>query len=96
MLCLPPYCSHCFQPPHVGFMKPITMYYSQEVQNWLRNQSGRVVTEYQIAGLFGAAYLRAASLQIAVKAFVTTGISPYNRYVFSLNDFAPSFMTNWP
>ena len=33
VLCLPPHCSHRLQPLDVAFMKPLMIYYAQEVQN---------------------------------------------------------------
>ena len=93
LLCLPPHCSHRMQPLDVCFMKPVMTFYSQEVQNWLRNDPGRVVTMFQIGELFGAAYLRAATLQTAVSAFQKTGIYPVNRNVFNDADFVPSLTT---
>ena len=93
LLCLPLHCSHRMQPLDVGFMKPVMTFYAQEVQNWLRCHPGRVVTTYQVGELFGAAYLRAATLHTAVKAFEKTGIYPINRNVFGDDDFAPSLTT---
>lgn len=74
MLCLPPHCTHRLQPLDVGFMGPLSTFYSQEVQLWLRNHPGRVVTQFQMASLFGTAYNRAATMQNAVSAFTKTGI----------------------
>jgi hypothetical protein len=96
LLCLPPHCSHRLQPLDVGFMKPLMTYYSQEAQTWLRNHPGRIITMYQVGEIFGAAYLRAATVKTAVKAFETTGISPCNRHIFDDSDFAPSSTTERP
>jgi hypothetical protein len=96
LLCLPPHCSHRLQPLDVGFMKPLMTYYAQNVHMWLRNHLGRVVIMFQIGELFGGAYLRAASVQTAVKAFSTTGISPCNRHVFTDDDYAPESTTDRP
>ncbi|CAG4981196.1 unnamed protein product [Parnassius apollo] len=32
MLCLPPHCAHRLQPLDVGFMGPLSTFYSQEIQ----------------------------------------------------------------
>lgn len=50
-------------------MAPFKNYYSHEIETWLRSHPSRVVTAYQISELVGKAYLRAASAEIAVKAF---------------------------
>ena len=32
LLCLPPHCSHKMQPLDVSFMKPLSIYYNQELE----------------------------------------------------------------
>lgn len=76
MLCLPPHCSHRMQPLDVSFMKPLSTYYDQELEKWLRNNPGRVVTTFQVAEFFGNAYMRAATTQVAASGFRKTGIYP--------------------
>jgi hypothetical protein len=49
MPCLPPHCTHRLQPLDVRFMGPLSTFYSQQVQLWLRNHPGRVVTQFQMA-----------------------------------------------
>ncbi|KAB0800264.1 hypothetical protein PPYR_06004, partial [Photinus pyralis] len=44
ILCLPPHCSHRMQPLDVAFMGPLSTFYNQEVEIFLRNNPGRVVT----------------------------------------------------
>jgi len=48
------------------------------------------------AGIFGAAYIRCATMEKAVNGFRTTGISPFNPDVYSDDDFAPSLATEQP
>ncbi|XP_041349129.1 jerky protein homolog-like [Gigantopelta aegis] len=55
IVCLPPHCSHRLQPLDVSFMKPLSTFYTQEVEKWLRHNPGKVVTIYQVAELFGQA-----------------------------------------
>lgn len=76
ILCLPPHCSHRMQPLDVAFMAPLSTYYSQEVEIFLRNNPGRVVTIYQISKLFGKAHLRAATPTNAINGFEKTGLFP--------------------
>ena len=56
------------------FCAYLRTYYTQSAENWLRNHPGRVVTTFQTAGLFGSAYLRAATMLTAVNGFRKTGI----------------------
>ena len=93
ILCLPPHCTHRLQPLDVGLMKPLMTYYTQEVEKWLRKYPGRVVSLYQVAELFGAAYMRAATMLTAVNAFQKTGLYPVNRHIFNDADFCPSSTT---
>ena len=96
ILCLPPHCSHRLQPLDVSFMKPLSTFYTQEVEKWLRHNPGKVVTIYQVAELFGQAYIRAATSLTAVNGFRKTGIFPVNRDVFQDHDFAPAETTDVP
>jgi hypothetical protein len=96
LLCLPPHCSYRLQPLDVGFMKPVMTFYTQEVEKWLRNHPGRVVTMFQVGELFGNAFMRAATVQTAVNAFKKTGIFPVDRHVFGDSDYAPSMTTDRP
>lgn len=96
MLCLPPHCSHRMQPLDVNFMKPISTYYDQELEKWLRNNQGRVVTTFQVAELFGHAYMKAATAQIAASGFHKTGIHPTKRDIFLPHEFEAAEATDRP
>jgi hypothetical protein len=84
LLCFPPHCTHWIQPLDVGFMKPLSIYYSNEVKKWLRSHPARVVTQFQTAALFGQAFINAATMSTAINAFRATGIWPADA------DFAPA------
>ena len=94
ILCLPPHTTHRLQPLDVTYMLPLSTYYSQEVAVYLRKNPGRVVTIYQIAELFGKAYLKASTPLNAVNGWSQAGLHPINRFIFSDNDFAPSLPTD--
>ena len=94
LLCLPPHCSHKMQPLDVSFMKPLSIYYDQELEKWLRNHPGRVVTTFQVPELFGIAYTKVATAQTAINGFKKTGLFPTNRDIFEPHDFAPCQPTN--
>ena len=96
ILCPPPYCTHSLQPLGVTMMRPISLYYNDAIRIWLRNYPNRVVTIYQIAGLFDTAYSKAATARTAVNGFATTGIVPYNRGVFGEADFVGTEPTDLP
>ena len=93
ILSLPPHCTHRLQPLDVAFMKPLSTYYTQEVECWMKRHPGRCVTVFQLANLFGVAYLKSATAQTAANGFRKTGIYPVNRNVFEDFEFAPSSVT---
>ena len=93
IICLPPHCTHRLQPLDVVVMKPFSSFYDQELVKWLRNHPGRVVTTFQVAELFGKAYIRASRAEYAINGFKKTGIFPCNRRVFIEADFAAAEVT---
>ena len=96
IVCLSPHCTHRLQPLDVTFTKPLMTYYTQEVVKWLRNHPGQVVTTFQIAGLFSAAYLRASTHVTAINGFRKTGLWPLDRDVLQDCDFAAPEPTDIP
>ena len=78
------------QPVDVSFMKPLSTYYDQELEKWLRNNPGRIVTTFQITELFGYAYVKAATSQTAANGFRKTGIFVRTEYIYIFlpNEFA--------
>ena len=96
ILCLPPHCTHRLQPLDVSVMGPLSSYYGDEAKKWLRNHPSKVISTYNIAYIFGAACLRAATPQNAIKGFEKCGIYPLDRDVFQENDFLPAEPTDLP
>lgn len=78
ILCLPPHCTHRFQPLDVTFMPPLSTYYEHEMRQWLIEYPGKPVTICQIATLFGRAFGRAAVIKTAVNTFKQTGTIPFD------------------
>ena len=94
LLCTPPHCTHKLQHLDVAFMRPLSTYYSAEVKKLLREHPGRIVTPYQVAKLFGAAYLQAGTMITAINGFRKCGIWPVDRNVFTEADFIAAETTN--
>lgn len=83
IVCLPPHLSHRMQPLDRTFMKTFKTYYAQEIENWLAAHPFRPVTVEQIGELVGNAYIRTATMNVAVKGFQCTGILPFNDNMFT-------------
>ena len=83
LVCLPPHSSNHMQPLDKTFMKVFKTYFAQEIENWLAMHPFRAVTVYQVAELVGKAYVRSATMEVAMKGFKATGILPYNPNIFT-------------
>jgi hypothetical protein len=87
IICLPPHNSHKMQPLDKVFMGPLKTFCRQESEKWLRSHPGRVVAVYQIGELFGNAYKRAATGEIAVNSFRAIDLFPCDKNIFRPYDF---------
>jgi len=96
MLSLPSHTTHRMQPLDVAFFRPLSTYYAQEADMWMRKNPGRPLSHFQVCQLFGKAYARAASMETAINGFCRAGIWPVDRSVFQDSDFAPSDVTFVP
>ncbi|KAK9754303.1 DDE superfamily endonuclease [Popillia japonica] len=87
---IPPHTSHKTQPLDKTFMGPLKTYYSEFVRQFLRHNT-RPVGPYDIAELFGKAYLQSGLIAATGIFFVkVTGIYPCDRTVFKDVDVLPS------
>lgn len=82
------------QPLDVSFVKPFSTYYDQAATGWLHSNPGKVVTMYQIAEIFGKAFLQVATMQTAINGFRKCGIWPYNSLPFNNSDFIAAETTD--
>lgn len=94
IICFPPHTTHKLQPADVGFMRPLSIFYDQALTAWLRSNPGKVVTQFQVAELFGQAFIRAATMPTAMNAFKACGISPFNAQIFTDADFVAAEATD--
>jgi hypothetical protein len=79
---LPPHSTHKMQPLDVGFLKPLKTYYAQEIETWLGNNPGSIVTPFSVCKLFGSAYKRASTMETSVNSFTKTALFPCNKHIF--------------
>jgi hypothetical protein len=66
LLSLPARTAHRLQPLDVGFLKPLSGYFNQACEKWMRQHPMRKITQFQISELLGKSYGPAASVAIAV------------------------------
>ncbi|CAI6371189.1 unnamed protein product [Macrosiphum euphorbiae] len=94
LLCLPPHCTHRLQPLDVGIFGPLDVYFNQEIEIWLKANTGRTVGLYQISNIFGRAYVKTVTMKNILSSFQACGLNPYNPDIFPDHLFAPSLITN--
>ena len=94
MISLPPHTTHKLQPLDRAFFGPLKCYFNQACDQWMVNHPGHRITDYEMAGLFGQAYVKAASMEKGVNSFKGCGIYPFNPDVFDESEFAPALMTD--
>ncbi|XP_047033976.1 uncharacterized protein LOC124640306 [Helicoverpa zea] len=93
---LPPHTTHRLQPLDTCVYGPFKNYFEQAISLFQRTHVGRIISQYDVAKLFGEAYIKAASAHNAIKGFASTGIWPTNRHIFDDSDYMASSMTDRP
>ncbi|EZA56054.1 hypothetical protein X777_03879 [Ooceraea biroi] len=63
---------------------------------WMRNNPGKTMTIHHIPGIVREAFPLAVTDANAIAGFKCTGISPFNRNIFTPVDFAPAAVTDRP
>ncbi|KAJ4425644.1 hypothetical protein ANN_27840 [Periplaneta americana] len=71
---IPPHTSHKTQPLDKSFMGTLKTYYSEYIRQWLHHQN-RPLGPYDVAEIFGKAYLQCQTAFIASKRFLEIAIS---------------------
>lgn len=83
---LPAHTTHKLQPLDKTFMGPLKTHYSAFIRQSMLHGEKRL-GPYDIAELFGKAYLECMKGTIAINGFRVTGIYPCNRHIFPDSDY---------
>ncbi|KAJ8961308.1 hypothetical protein NQ314_005957 [Rhamnusium bicolor] len=73
--------------------EPLKAYYESVADSWTTSNPGQVLSIYHVAGLFGTAFTKTATVDIANEGFRATGIYPLNKNIFTDVDFLPAEVT---
>ena len=76
--------SHRLQPLDVSFSKPLKINYAENVRLWLMQIPDK---PSRVAGIFSKAYLSNCRMELTVSGFAATGVFPFNRNIFTPEDF---------
>ncbi|XP_018402795.1 PREDICTED: uncharacterized protein LOC108779763, partial [Cyphomyrmex costatus] len=94
LLSFPPHCSHKLQPLDVGVYGPFKNYYASQQDAWLRNHPGKTMTIHDIPSIVNKALPLALKPTNIINGFQKTGIAPFNKDIFSDDDFLSAFVTD--
>jgi len=88
-LSFPPYTTHRLQPLDVGVFGPFKAKLKVAFNDWHVSNPGKTLNIYNIPKLAKIAYFESFTAKNMTSSFEKTGIWPFNKLVFSDNDFAP-------
>ncbi|CAH1973971.1 unnamed protein product [Acanthoscelides obtectus] len=91
---LPPHCSHRLQPLDISVFAPFKANYNTAVDSWLLHHPGNPLSIYEIAACVGIAFERSMTPSNIKSGFKKAGIYPFDRNVFTDDDFLCSSVTD--
>jgi hypothetical protein len=89
ILSIPQYTAHNLQPLDVAVYKTFKSF-ERAVDVFQKNYPGSRVNKYDVSKLVKTAYEKSATVENATHGFHKRGILPFNAYLFTDLDFAPS------
>lgn len=96
MLSFPPHCSAPLQTLDMSVYGPLKSHINTASDAWMRTNPGKTMSIYYIPGIVVIAYPLATTPLNIQAGFRVAGVHPYNRDVFSENDFLPSYVIDGP
>lgn len=96
LLSFPPHTSHKLQPLDRTVFGPFKKYFNDAADDWRKNNPGERLNIYHLPGLAAKALPLAATPNNIKNGFKCTGIYPFDRLVFSDEDYLPACVTDQP
>lgn len=96
ILTLHPHTSAKLQPLDVGIYGPFKIFYNAAIDSWLMRHPGKPITIYDLGEVIGIAFQKAMTPVNISKAFKKCGIYPFDKFIFTEEDFLPSSVTDRP
>ena len=96
MLSFPPHCSHKLQPLDRTVYGPFKRYYNNACNSWMQKNPGKTMSIYEIADMVGRAFPKAMTPTNIQSGFRVSPIFPFDRDIFSDEEFMPSNVTDRP
>jgi len=93
LLTLPPHCTHRMQPLDRSYFKSLKSGYNTASDGWMVAHPGKRISFYDMAGIFGTAFLRTTMPDKAIQGFKCTGLWPFDPTVFTDDDFTAAVVT---
>lgn len=96
LLTIPPHTSHKTQPLDRTVFGPLKAYYDTACSDWMDQNPAKTITIYEISELLGKAFPKAFTPQNILSGFRVTGIYPFNKDIFTDDEFLSSYVTDRP
>ena len=96
LLTLSPHCSHKLHPLDQTMFGPFKKYVNTASDDWIKSNPGKTMCIYDIPGIVEKALPLAATPTNMQKEFQVCEIFPFDREIFSADDFLASSATNRP
>ena len=96
MLSFPPHCSHKLQPLDRSVYFPLKKFFNTQCDAWCSSNPGRTMQIFDIPALCAVAFPLAMTPVNIQSGFRVSGIYPFNRNIFTDDEFLPSVATDRP
>ncbi|KAF2903168.1 hypothetical protein ILUMI_03015 [Ignelater luminosus] len=87
---IPPHTSHKLQARDVSVFGPFQNFYNAAVDSWVVRHPGQTLTIYNVAELVGQAFDKSKTPSNIKSGFKKTGIFPFDRDIFTEDEFLTS------